>query len=232
MFSDLAVAETVPVRRWTAIASFTLQAATVAVALAYPLLYPQTLPPASMMRQIFTPTTYNTVTTTTTQSSGGGASIFSRPRPLVVSQNHVFTFQLQDRDSSLPALPDSPLMDGNGSSPGVLNSILGSNTQPVIPAPPVHSFRRSVMMEGNLIHRVDPAYPMIAKQAGIQGTVVVRAFISRTGEIDQVQVISGPAMLGPAAVDAIRQWKYRPYVLNGEPIAVETQITVNFILHR
>ena len=88
------------------------------------------------------------------------------------------------------------------------------------------------MMEGNLIHRVEPVYPMIAKQAGIQGTVVVRALISRTGEIDQVQIISGPAMLGPAAVDAIRQWKYGPYVLNGYPIEVETQITVNYILRR
>lgn len=231
MFSGLAVSETIPVRRWTAIASFTLQAAAVAVALAYPLFYSQGLPQSLMIRPIFTPTSYQPATTTTTQSSGGSSAL-SHPTPLVVSQSHVFTFQMQDQDSSRPAPPDSSVVAGPA-GPGVLYSIMSTNTQPLIPPPPVtHHTRTSVMMEGNLIHRVEPVYPMIAKQAGIQGTVVVRALISRTGEIDQVQIISGPAMLGPAAVDAIRQWKYRPYVLNGYPIEVETQITVNFILRR
>jgi protein TonB len=231
MFSGLAVPRTIPIRRWTAIASFTLQAAAITLTLAYPLIYPQTLPPASMLRHIFTPATYETVTTTTTQSSGG-SSILPHPAPLVVRQSHVFTFQMQAQDSSRPSPPDSNLLTGNGSGPGVLNSILNSNTQPEISPPPVHRIRTSVMMEGNLIHRVEPLYPMIAKQAGMQGTVVVRALISRTGNVEQPQVVSGPAMLGPAAVDAIRQWKYRPYILNGEPIEVETQITVNFILRR
>jgi periplasmic protein TonB len=90
----------------------------------------------------------------------------------------------------------------------------------------------SVMMQGNLIHRVDPVYPAIARTTGVQGTVLVRALISRDGRIEQAQVASGSPLLSPAALEAIRQWKYRPYVLNGSPIEVETEITVSFVLQR
>jgi periplasmic protein TonB len=86
------------------------------------------------------------------------------------------------------------------------------------------------MMEGNLIHRVQPDYPPLARQARIQGTVVLRAIINRGGRIENLQVLSGHPMLVPAAIDAVRQWRYRPYVLNDQPVEVETQITVNFLL--
>ena len=85
-------------------------------------------------------------------------------------------------------------------------------------------------MEGNLISRVQPIYPPLARSARIQGPVLLRAIISRTGTIENLQAISGHPMLIPAALDAVRQWRYRPYVLNGEPVEVETQVTVNFSL--
>jgi protein TonB len=86
------------------------------------------------------------------------------------------------------------------------------------------------MMEGNLIHRVEPQYPIIAKQIRLEGAVVLKAIISREGNIEQVEVASGPALLARAAETAVSQWKYRPYLLNGVPVEVETQITVNFVL--
>jgi len=86
------------------------------------------------------------------------------------------------------------------------------------------------MMEGNLILRVQPAYPLFARQVRVQGLVVLRAVISREGTIENLQVLSGHPMLVQAAVDAVRQWRYRPYVLNGEPVEVETEVKVNFIL--
>ena len=86
------------------------------------------------------------------------------------------------------------------------------------------------MMEGNLVHRVQPDYPSLARQVRVQGQVVLRAMISREGAIEKLQVLSGHPMLMQAAVDAVRQWRYRPYVLNGEPVEVETQVTVNFVL--
>jgi len=86
------------------------------------------------------------------------------------------------------------------------------------------------MLEGNLLRRVDPVYPPLAKIARIQGPVVLVAVISKAGTIDNLHAVSGPPMLVPAAVNAVRQWRYRPYILNNEPIEVETQITINFLL--
>jgi protein TonB len=87
------------------------------------------------------------------------------------------------------------------------------------------------MMEGNLIHRVEPRYPFPAIQVRIQGDVILQAVISRSGTIENLQLVSGHPMLVRAAMDAVRQWRYRPYILNGEPIEVETQVTVKFILN-
>ena len=85
-------------------------------------------------------------------------------------------------------------------------------------------------MEGNLIHRVQPEYPALAKMARVQGAVVLHAVISKQGTIEGLEVISGPPALVEAAVDAVRQWRYRPYYLNDEPVEVDTQVTVNFVL--
>jgi protein TonB len=100
--------------------------------------------------------------------------------------------------------------------------------KPILAKPPVVS----VMMQGNLVHRVEPVYPSIAKSTGVQGTVLIKALISSNGRIEQAQVISGSPLLAPAALEAIKQWRYRPYVLNGGTIEVETEITVNFVLSR
>ncbi len=88
----------------------------------------------------------------------------------------------------------------------------------------------SHMMEGNLTHKVQPDYPPLARQARMQGAVVLQAVISREGTIENLQVLSGHPMLVPSALAAVRQWRYRPYFLNGEPVEVETQVTVNFVL--
>jgi protein TonB len=86
------------------------------------------------------------------------------------------------------------------------------------------------MSEGNLIRRVQPAYPALARSARIQGTVVLQAVISKTGAIENLKVLTGHPILVPAAIEAVSQWRYRPYILNNEPVEVETQITVNFSL--
>jgi protein TonB len=77
---------------------------------------------------------------------------------------------------------------------------------------------------------VQPLYPPIARQARVQGAVELRAIISKNGTIENLLVVSGHPMLSAAAIEAVRQWRYRPYLLNGEPIEVETEITVNFLL--
>jgi len=101
---------------------------------------------------------------------------------------------------------------------------------PPPPSAPTHPLRLSHWAEGNLIHRVQPIYPPIARQARIQGTVELRAIVSKSGTIENLAVLSGHPMLVKSALEAVRQWRYRPYLLNGEPIEVETDITVNFVL--
>jgi protein TonB len=77
---------------------------------------------------------------------------------------------------------------------------------------------------------VNPVYPVLAKQARIQGVVMMEAVISKDGSVDGLHVISGHPFLSQAAIDAVKQWRYRPTMLNGEPVDVITTITVTFTL--
>jgi len=124
---------------------------------------------------------------------------------------------------------------GDGSRDGVWRSLSESLShvapQPApAPIPSVPVFRPSRLLEGSLMRRVTPTYPPLARTARIQGPVVLFAVISKAGTIDKLRAVSGPPMLIPAAIEAVSQWRYRPYILNNEPIEVETQITVNFLL--
>ncbi len=86
------------------------------------------------------------------------------------------------------------------------------------------------VMTDHITKRVDPIYPPLAKQARIQGEVILRVEISKSGDVENMQLVSGHPMLAPAAIDAVKQWKYAPYLLNGNPVEVDTQVTVNFTL--
>ena len=79
-------------------------------------------------------------------------------------------------------------------------------------------------------HPVEPSYPMLAKQMKVQGSVVLQALIGREGSIQDLRVLSGPAILSNAAMDAVRQWRFRPYYQQGQPIETEARITVNFTI--
>jgi protein TonB len=91
---------------------------------------------------------------------------------------------------------------------------------------PVSSF----VVEGLLINKTIPVYPFIARASRTEGTVVLAAIISKGGTIENLRVVSGSPMLQEAALDAVKTWRYRPYLLNGEPVEVETTVTVIFRL--
>jgi periplasmic protein TonB len=118
-----------------------------------------------------------------------------------------------------------------GAMGGVLGGIIG-NTPTVVPkaATPQRVRVSQGVSQGLLIRQVKPNYPALARQARIQGTVVLQALISKDGSIENLHLVSGHPMLAPAAIDAVKQWKYKPYFLNGEPVEVETTINVNFTL--
>jgi protein TonB len=117
-----------------------------------------------------------------------------------------------------------------GSAGGVLGGVLSAaNTAPPKVAPQKVRVSQGVL-QGNAISQPKPQYPPIARQARISGSVVLQATISKSGTIENLHVISGHPMLIQAAMDAVRQWKYKPYLLNGDPVEVDTQITVNFTM--
>ncbi len=115
-----------------------------------------------------------------------------------------------------------------------ISSVIGSiGTGPAVTvrqAPRKTLSISSGVMAGNLIQKTMPQYPAIPKITRIQGTVVLQATISKAGLIQNLRVISGPAMLQQAALDAVRTWRYKPYLLNGEPVEVETTVNVVFTL--
>jgi TonB family protein len=83
-------------------------------------------------------------------------------------------------------------------------------------------------MAGEIVTKVAPVYPPEAKAARIQGTVVLHAIIGKDGKIESLHVLSGPPELTQSAMDAVSQWVYKPYLLNGEPTEVDTTITVTY----
>jgi protein TonB len=116
-----------------------------------------------------------------------------------------------------------------GSMGGVMGGIIGNTA--MIPKVAVQRIRvSSGVTQGLVMHRVEPIYPAIAKAARVQGTVVLAAVIGKDGTIQNLHVVSGHPLLQGAAMDAVKQWKYRPYILNGEPVEVDTQVIVNFTL--
>jgi periplasmic protein TonB len=122
-----------------------------------------------------------------------------------------------------------------GSAGGQMGGVIGGiiNSTPVaVPrvATPQRVRVSQGVTQGLLLRKIQPTYPPLARQARIQGSVLLQAEISKDGSIENLRLISGHPMLAPAAIEAVKQWKYKPYILNGEPVAVETQITVNFTL--
>jgi|HubBroStandDraft_1064217.scaffolds.fasta_scaffold75665_2 protein TonB len=120
-----------------------------------------------------------------------------------------------------------------GSAGGVLGGIIGG-TGGGMPPPPKPTQQR-VRIGGNvqaakMVRQIQPMYPQIAKTAHVQGTVILHAIIAKDGSVQELQYISGPALLMRSAMDAVRQWKYQPTLLNGEPVEVDTTISVVFTL--
>jgi protein TonB len=120
-----------------------------------------------------------------------------------------------------------------GQAGGILGGIIGGVTGSNLPPPPAAPKRIVVggnVQQARLINQVRPVYPPLAKQARIQGTVRLQAVIARDGTIQELQVMSGHPLLVQSALDAVRQWRYQPTLLNGEPVEVSTTIDVVFTL--
>ncbi len=223
-------------RGWTTLTSFGLQAVLMSLLLLIPILRTVGLP---LARTVSTPITMSkaapepverahVVSTVAPQSNFQGIHLIAPGRiPTIVSRT---------ADEVAPVPPGEVIgIQGIGSDDrtGPPLAVPSGNNAVPFPAPPkpsVKPLRISTMSEGMIVRKVQPVYPNMAKIAHVQGVVELDAVISKEGTIEKLQLISGHPMLAGAAIEAVRQWRYRPYVLNGEPIEVETRITVNFTL--
>lgn len=223
-------------RSWTTLTSFGIQALAMAFLIVLSIAKPLDLP---LLRQLALPVTLG--------APAGPPPVSQRPRATRMLTNLADNIIIAPTSvprkistvdevvaPSQSSFGDYGVVGGseNGTSRGVLKSIFESLNRPVppLPAPVAHPPRISHVMEGNLVYRVQPEYPALARSARIQGTVVLSAIISKEGTIENLRVLRGHPMLVRAAVDAVSRWRYRPYLLNSEPVEVETQITVNFSL--
>jgi periplasmic protein TonB len=144
---------------------------------------------------------------------------------------------IKEEEAPPPVMSASGVVGGvpggvpGGQMGGVLGGII-SSTPVAVPkvATPQRVRVSQGVTQGLLIRKIQPTYPPLARQARIQGSVLLQAEISKEGAIQNLRLVSGHPMLAPAAIEAVKQWRYKPYILNGEPVEVETQITVNFTL--
>jgi protein TonB len=125
---------------------------------------------------------------------------------------------------SQPTPPTLTLSASNNSNAALASIVSTSAAKPAL-----GSFRVSQgVSQGMVVKRVAPVYSATALQLHKEGTVELMATISKDGAVTSVQVLKGDLLLAKSAVDAVKQWKYRPYLLNGEPVEIQTQIMVNF----
>jgi protein TonB len=145
--------------------------------------------------------------------------------------------QMIKEDEAPPAMASAGVVGGvpggipGGQMGGVIGGIISSTPVAVPKVATPQRVRVSMgVTSGLLVRKVNPTYPPLARQARISGTVILRAVISKDGSIENLSLVSGHPMLAPAAIDAVKQWKYKPYLLNGEPVEVDTEVQVNFTL--
>jgi protein TonB len=220
-------------RRWTALASFIMQVIGIGLLLLLPIL---TIPGPPLLTRIRSsvlapppgPAPAVRVERTTTLSNFHEGHL-QEPQTIPDTITNLREPQI----ASAPDLDNIAVIGATGASGRGIAHSLGSSfdviTPPRVPTP-ARPLKLSHWAEGNLISRVQPIYPPLARQARIQGSVELRAIISKAGTIENFTVVSGHPLLIRSAIDAVRKWRYRPYFLNNEPIEVETEITVNFML--
>jgi periplasmic protein TonB len=225
-------------RGWTTFASFAVQVFGLSLLLAIPIAWVQGPPQLEWLQPLTLPATVTPAAPTQVAHGHATVSASNLRAEEVTAPPAIPSYTTNDSAKPVPAAPDWNSI-GSGSFGGARDGSLGSmggNMPVVVPSvvPPKPPVSKPLMVshwaEGNLIYRVQPIYPALARQARIQGTVELRAMIGKTGTIENLVVVRGHPMLSGAAVEAVRQWRYRPYLLNDEPIEVETEITVNFLL--
>ncbi len=238
MFDDLLESTVVKKKTnkgWSVILSGIAQGLILGVLILIPLIYTEALPKAMLSTLLIAPPpppppppppqAVKTVIKPVARLIQAGKLVQPRAIPKEVA---VF------KEAALP-----PDVVPSGTTGGIFGGIPGGNmiaaAGPAVPPPPKPTAPQRIKQGGNvtaasIITQTRPIYPPLARQARIQGNVVLHAIIDKDGKVAQLEVVSGHPLLVQAALDAVKQWRYRPTLLNGEPVEVDTTITVTFTM--
>jgi periplasmic protein TonB len=217
---------------WSVGVSLIIQATAVAALLLIPLIYTQTLPNAMLNTFLVAPpppapppppaqAVVKQVVKTKTFTPTPAVAPTMIPKKIEM---------VKDEPPPSVATPDV------GGVPGGTGSVLGgigAGAAPPPPPPPAAPSRIKVggaVQAASLVNKVTPVYPAIAKTAHVQGTVVLHAIIAKDGSVEKLQYVSGPPLLMASAMSAVKEWKYKPTELNGQPVEVDTTVQVVFSL--
>jgi protein TonB len=221
---------------WATVFSFIIQAALVGVLVLIPLIYTEALPKQQLMGYLVAPPP-----PPPPPPPPAAAPVVKVVRPVTEINNGQLKAPTAIPKKIAMITEEAPptSLGGFGVQGGVaggsVGGVLGSIVQSAPTAVPKAATPQRVKVSqgvtsGLLVRKVQPTYPPLAKQARISGSVVLQAVIGKDGSIQNLRAVSGHPMLIQSAIDAVRQWKYKPYFLNGEPVEVDTQVTVNFTL--
>jgi periplasmic protein TonB len=225
---------------WTVILSGVVQATLLAVLILIPLIYTEALPKASLATLLIAPP----------PPPPPPPPPAATPIVKVKPQVHLMDAGKLMQPKTIPhdikiikeeAAPDVSGMAGGvpggvagGSMGGVIGGVIGGmGGAPPPPKPTASRIRQGGSVQAALlVNKVQPVYPPLARQTRIAGTVRLHAIISKSGSVESLEVLSGHPLLVRAAMDAVQQWKYKPTLLNGEPVEVDTTIDVIFSLNQ
>jgi periplasmic protein TonB len=204
--------------------------AIVAAMIVLPLIYPATLPDHLFHRILYAPSAAPASVAQTRSQSGQPATTRISFLNLHTDVQRLTPTGNATTSDPGPANSDGSAINMGDFVPGGVNTPqLFQTTKPVVrPTPLTKPTISQGVADGLLISKTTPAYPIIAKTMGVSGTVTLAATISKTGNIENLRILSGPVTLQHAAAEAVQQWRYRPYLLNNQPVEVETTINVVF----
>lgn len=225
---------------WTVVLSMLIQISLVGILILIPLIYTEALPKAMLSTMLVAPPP-----PPPPPPPPAVQVVKVKPQVHLMQNNQLVAPKVIPKELKQikeEAEPDPNMMGMQGGVPGgvaggsmggVLGGVIGgAGGGPPPPKPTQSRIKQGgAVTAASLINRVQPVYPPLARQTRVSGTVRLHAIISKDGTVQQLEVLQGHPLLVQAALDAVRQWRYRPTLLNGEPVEVDTTIDVIFSLN-
>ncbi|HEY2351226.1 MAG TPA: energy transducer TonB [Candidatus Acidoferrum sp.] len=241
MFDEMVVSSPNPKKTnkpWTVVLSMIFQTAFLAVLILIPLIYTEALPKTMMATLLVAPPP-----PPPPPPPPIAQVVHVKPQVHLMDAGKLVTPKVIPKDIKI-IKEDAPDMSGmqggvvGGVAGGQMGGVIGGVIGGVGGAPPPPKPTQTRIRQGGnvtaakLVNKVQPQYPPLARQTRISGTVRLHAIIGKNGQVEQLEVMSGHPLLVQAALDAVRQWRYQPTLLNGEPVEVDTTIDVIFSLNQ